>query len=360
VAPCVKRNLARAANDDAHSRVAARHLASRAREMTRAETIDVVLGAVADACALRPKRHADIVDALDAVRASVADGSFDALGAEGSATASDGALRDAQMEVLLPPLRAAMESGSSAVIAAALGAAQTLLARGLVVGRATRAGATLDAVESSSDVLERRERGEARAEGVEDARDAGDAGRGDAAPETTTPESTRAEEIIDAVCGAGDVRDVAVELQVLKTVLTAVSSRAFEVHDRALLRVVRTCYNIYLASKSEVNQNTAKATLTQMLTTVFHRLETDDPHATAPAVVVADVLRPVGADAEVDGVTAMSAAVQSFINKVTTDMNSVGSFSYFTDPDDVVKTDSVEHAITKGEFDDDTAPMTPN
>ena len=28
--------------------------------------------------------------------------------------------------------------------------------------------------------------------------------------------------------------------------------------------------------------------------------------------------------------------------------------------DDVVKTDSVEHAITKGEFDDDTAPMTPN
>lgn len=359
MAPCVKRNLARAANDDAHSRVAARHLASRAREMTRAETIDVVLGAVADACALRPKRHADIVDALDALRASVADGSFDALGAEGSATASDGALRDAQTEVLLPPLRAAMESGSSAVIAAALGAAQTLLARGLVVGRATRAGATLDAVESSSDVLERRERGEARAEGVEDARDAGDAGRGDAAPETTT-ESTRAEEIIDAVCGAGDVRDVAVELQVLKTVLTAVSSRAFEVHDRALLRVVRTCYNIYLASKSEVNQNTAKATLTQMLTTVFHRLETDDPHATAPAVVVADVLRPVGADAEVNGVTAMSAAVQSFINKVTTDMNSVGSFSYFTDPDDVVKTDSVEHAITKGEFDDDTAPMTPN
>ena len=74
----MNRNLARAANDDAHSRVAARHLASRAREMTRAETIDVVLGAVADACALRPKRHADIVDALDALRASVADGSFDA------------------------------------------------------------------------------------------------------------------------------------------------------------------------------------------------------------------------------------------------------------------------------------------
>ena len=167
-------------------------------------------------------------------------------------------------------------------------------------------------------------------------------------------------EIVDAICGAAEVRDEAVELQVLKSILTAVSSRTFEVHDRALLRVVRTCYNIYLSSKSEVNQNTAKATLTQMLTTVFHRLEADDPHASAPTIVVADLLRPIGSEAEVDGVTAMSAAVQSFVNKVTTDMNSVGSFNYFSDPDAVVKSDAIEHAITEGEFDNDTAPMTPN
>ena len=56
----------------------------------------------------------------------------------------------------------------------------------------------------------------------------------------------------------------------------------------------------------------------------------------------------------------MSAAVQSFVNKVTTDMNSVGSFNYFSDPDAVVKSDAIEHAITEGEFDNDTAPMTPN
>ena len=192
------------------------------------------------------------------LRASVADGSFDALGAEGSATASDGALRDAQTEVLLPPLRAAMESGSSAVIAAALGAAQTLLARGLVVGRATRAGATLDAVESSSDVLERRSavRRERRAWKTRGTRGTRTRRRG-----AGDDDGEYARERSSTRCGAGDVRDVAVELQVLKTVLTAVSSRAFEVHDRALLRVVRTCYNIYLASKSEVNQNTAKATL---------------------------------------------------------------------------------------------------
>jgi brefeldin A-inhibited guanine nucleotide-exchange protein len=41
-------------------------------------------------------------------------------------------------------------------------------------------------------------------------------------------------------------------MQVLKGLLTAVSSKTFRVHGRALLRAVRTCYNIFLGSKSEV------------------------------------------------------------------------------------------------------------
>ena len=32
---------------------------------------------------------------------------------------------------------------------------------------------------------------------------------------------------------------------------------------------MRTCYNIYLMSRSDVNQTTAKASLTQMLNVVF-------------------------------------------------------------------------------------------
>jgi len=108
-----------------------------------------------------------------------------------------------------------------------------------------------------------------------------------------------------------------------------------------------------------VNQNTAKATLTQMLTTVFHRLERDDPHASAPTIVVADLLRPIGSSTDVDSVTSMSNAVQSFMNKVATDMNSVGSLSYFADPDTAVKSDALEREITDGEFDHDTAPITP-
>ncbi len=39
---------------------------------------------------------------------------------------------------------------------------------------------------------------------------------------------------------------------------------------------MRTCYNIYLTSRSDVNQTTAKATLTQMLNVVFQRMEADD------------------------------------------------------------------------------------
>ncbi len=42
---------------------------------------------------------------------------------------------------------------------------------------------------------------------------------------------------------------------------------------QALLLTVRTCYNIFLMSRSGVNQTTAKASLTQMLNCVFQRME---------------------------------------------------------------------------------------
>ena len=65
-----------------------------------------------------------------------------------------------------------------------------------------------------------------------------------------------------------------------------------QVHGEALLRIVRTCYNVFLGSKSEVNQTTAKASLTQMLTIVFHRMEADkcgrtDPLPALPASLTA-------------------------------------------------------------------------
>ena len=59
------------------------------------------------------------------------------------------------------------------------------------------------------------------------------------------------------------------QLQIIKAVLTAVTSATFAVHDTTLLLAVKTCFYIYLVSKSGVIQTTANATLTQMLSVVF-------------------------------------------------------------------------------------------
>ena len=52
-----------------------------------------------------------------------------------------------------------------------------------------------------------------------------------------------------------------------------VTSQHVEIHEGTLLLAVRTCYNIYLASKNLINQTPAKATLTQMLNVIFMRME---------------------------------------------------------------------------------------
>ncbi|CAB1317567.1 unnamed protein product [Coregonus sp. 'balchen'] len=67
------------------------------------------------------------------------------------------------------------------------------------------------------------------------------------APDNTTPGKRLIDRIIETICGCfqGPQTDEGIQLQIIKA--------------------VRTCYNIYLASKNLINQTTAKATLTQML-----------------------------------------------------------------------------------------------
>lgn len=60
---------------------------------------------------------------------------------------------------------------------------------------------------------------------------------------------------------------------VSQALLTAVTSPHIEIHEGTILLTVRTCYNIYLASRNLINQTTAKATLTQMLNVIFTRME---------------------------------------------------------------------------------------
>ena len=76
-------------------------------------------------------------------------------------------------------------------------------------------------------------------------------------------------------CFNGPSTDDGVQLQIIKALLTLITSPGTSVHEGSILLTVRTCYNIFLGSKNLVNQTTAKATLTQMLNVIFARMETE-------------------------------------------------------------------------------------
>ncbi|KAK9137313.1 hypothetical protein Sjap_007907 [Stephania japonica] len=83
-------------------------------------------------------------------------------------------------------------------------------------------------------------------------------------------------DILNRVCGCVDNSSSdSTILQVLKVLLTAVASTKFRVHGEPLLGVIRICYNIALNSKSPINQATSKAMLTQMISIIFRRMESD-------------------------------------------------------------------------------------
>lgn len=123
-------------------------------------------------------------------------------------------------------------------------------------------------------------------------------------------------ETINLVCQCYDVPDEAIELKVLRVLLTLVTSSTFQVHDEALLKVIRTCYNVYLGSKSEVNRSTAKASLIQMITIVFKRMEADSSSIPIETVVVAKMLPPEDFGDERQPFTNF---VQNFINRIVAD-----------------------------------------
>uniref|UniRef100_A0A8C5QNF6 ARF guanine nucleotide exchange factor 2 n=1 Tax=Leptobrachium leishanense TaxID=445787 RepID=A0A8C5QNF6_9ANUR len=95
------------------------------------------------------------------------------------------------------------------------------------------------------------------------------------APDKGAPGKRLIDRIVDTVCNCfqGTQTDEGVQLQIIKALLTVVTSPHVEIHEGTILQTVRTCYNIYLASKNLVNQTTAKATLTQMLNVIFIRME---------------------------------------------------------------------------------------
>ena len=97
---------------------------------------------------------------------------------------------------------------------------------------------------------------------------------------------------LELLCRCDDIADNGVELKVLKGLLTAVTSSVVHVHGQALLLAVRTCYNVFLmsSSRNDVNQMTAKASLTQMLNIVFQRMEAGSETVQPSPLAVTDQL----------------------------------------------------------------------
>lgn len=143
--------------------------------------------------------------------------------------------------------------------------------------------------------------------------------RGEADP-TGGPDAKLLAKLIESVCKCHDLGDDAVELLVIKTILSAVTSVSIRIHGDSLLQVVRTCYDIYLESKNVVNQTTAKASLVQMLVIVFRRMEADSSTVPLQPIVVAELMEPAE-KADADG--SMTLFVQGFITKVLQDIDGV-------------------------------------
>ncbi|CAJ0573252.1 unnamed protein product, partial [Mesorhabditis spiculigera] len=93
--------------------------------------------------------------------------------------------------------------------------------------------------------------------------------------DSANPERLLIDRIIEAICDSfnGPGTDETVLLQIIKAILAAVLSQQCEVHEASLLLAVRTCFTIYLATRSPINGATAKGTLTQIINTVFGQME---------------------------------------------------------------------------------------
>ena len=363
------------------------------------------------------KRHAELAEAVHKLIASLQTGAFVVSSSDldkkqpDERSAGGGGLPDDRVAELLVPIRLALSSRSPKIIDATLASVQKLIAHGFVRGDADlppppgRAAPAVPEPEPNEDTPEPETK--PAPETPEETPKQTSRMKKDVARVSTMHDDARrsrladahAAELVELVCAASDVPDETVELQMLKCLLTAVSSRTFRVRARALLRVVRACVNAYLGSASEVNQTTAKASLTQMLAVVFHRLETrsrETRDAPAPTIVVADVfssslarradgegttVRKSGVrkssvfgnrglslaalaaanavkPTEEDAAAQMTTFVQGFINKVSADLTAVAAAAAGEDTDDLVEWTPASAAakhreVTDLEFDND-------
>lgn len=96
--------------------------------------------------------------------------------------------------------------------------------------------------------------------------------------------------LIDSICKCTSLGEEAVELGVLKVLLSAVRSPSVFVRGECLVHIVRSCYNVYLGGFNGTNQICAKSVLAQMMIIVFTRVESNSMLVSFNSVSVAELL----------------------------------------------------------------------
>ncbi|KAG8364462.1 hypothetical protein BUALT_Bualt19G0131300 [Buddleja alternifolia] len=119
--------------------------------------------------------------------------------------------------------------------------------------------------------------------------------------------------LIDSVCKCAALGDEAVELAVLKVLLSAVRSPCIYIRGDCLVYIVRSCYNVYLGGHSGTNQICAKSVLAQMMIIVFTRAEENSLLVDFKNVSVSELLE--FSDRNLNEGSSIQFA-QSFINEI--------------------------------------------
>ncbi|PHT41831.1 Brefeldin A-inhibited guanine nucleotide-exchange protein 4 [Capsicum baccatum] len=96
--------------------------------------------------------------------------------------------------------------------------------------------------------------------------------------------------LIDSVSKCGALGDEAIELALLRVLLSAVRSPYVLVRGDCLVHIVRSCYNVYLGGLNGTNQICAKSVLAQMMIIVFTRVEENSVMVDFKTVSVAELL----------------------------------------------------------------------
>lgn len=79
--------------------------------------------------------------------------------------------------------------------------------------------------------------------------------------------------IVESISQWVDDGDSDVHLQIIKSLVTIISTMGWKVHDSSLLDAFRAWYKIHLSTSNQTNQSVSKVALHQMMTTVFQKME---------------------------------------------------------------------------------------